>query len=237
MARDRPFDELRPIRVQMGFTEATPGSVLLEMGGTMVICTAAVEPKRPPWITRRDHGWVTAEYAMLPGSSPHRIRRDHYQKGRALEISRLIARSLRSVVNLPAMGECAVRVDCDIIQADGGTRTAAITGGWLAMVEALRWAGEQGMASVEAVVDQVAAVSVGLVEGEVLLDLDYEDDRAADVDMNVVMSGRGLLVEVQGAAEGALFDRADLDRMLDLAQRGISELAAVQRQAADIEFP
>lgn len=219
----------------MGFTDATPGSVLIEMGGTKVLCTAAVEEKRPPWISERGHGWVTAEYAMLPGSSDRRIRRDHYQKGRALEISRLIGRSLRSVVNLKTMGECVIRVDCDVIQADGGTRTAAITGGWLAMTEALRWASEQGRASGTAVFDQVAAVSVGLVEGEVLLDLDYEDDSSADVDMNVVMSGRGLLVEVQGSAEGALFDRADLDQMLDLAQRGISELLAAQRQAVD--FP
>jgi len=219
----------------MGFTDATPGSVLIEMGGTKVLCTAAVEEKRPPWITGRDHGWVTAEYAMLPGSSDRRIRRDHYQKGRALEISRLIGRSLRSVVNMKTMGECAIRVDCDVIQADGGTRTAAITGGWIAMTEALRWAAEQGIASRSAVFDQVAAVSVGLVDGEVLLDLDYADDSSADVDMNVVMSGRGLLVEVQGSAEGALFDRTDLDVMLDLAHQGISELLSAQRQAVD--FP
>lgn len=218
----------------MGFTDATPGSVLIEMGGTKVLCTATVEERRPPWISGRDHGWVTAEYAMLPGSSDRRIRRDHYQKGRALEISRLIGRSLRSVVNLKTMGECAIRVDCDVIQADGGTRTAAITGGWLAMAEAFRWAGEQGFASAAAVVDQVAAVSVGVVRGEVLLDLDYADDSSADVDMNVVMSGRGLLVEVQGSAEGALFDRADLDQMLDLAHQGIAELLAAQRQAVDL---
>ena len=237
MARERPFDELRPVRLQMGFTDATPGSVLIEMGGTMVICTATVEERRPPWITKRGHGWVTAEYAMLPGSSAQRIRRDHYQKGRALEISRLIARALRSVVNLRVMGECAIRVDCDVIQADGGTRTAAITGGWLAMIEALRWAADQGLARAESAIDQVAAISVGLVDGEVLLDLDYEDDRSADVDMNVVMSGRGLLVEVQGSAEGALFDRADLDLMLDVAHQGISELFSAQRRAVDTEFP
>ncbi len=226
---------MRSVRLHMGFTDATPGSVLIEMGGTKVLCTAAVEEKRPPWITGRDHGWVTAEYAMLPGSSDRRIRRDHYQKGRALEISRLIGRSLRSVVNMKTMGECAIRVDCDVIQADGGTRTAAITGGWIAMTEALRWAAEQGIASRSAVFDQVAAVSVGLVDGEVLLDLDYADDSSADVDMNVVMSGRGLLVEVQGSAEGALFDRTDLDVMLDLAHQGISELLSAQRQAVD--FP
>ena len=234
MTRSRPFDELRPVRLQMGFTEATPGSVLIGMGDTMVLCTATVEEKRPPWITGRGHGWVTAEYAMLPGSSGQRIRRDHYQKGRALEISRLIGRSLRSVVNLKNMGEFAIRVDCDVLQADGGTRTAAITGGWLAMVEAFLWAGDQGYADTGAVFDQVAAVSVGLVGGEVLLDLDYHDDSSADVDMNVVMSGRGLLVEVQGSAEGALFDRADLDQMLDLAERGIADLLSVQRQAVTL---
>ena len=204
---------------------------MIEMGSTKVLCTAAVEEKRPPWITGRDHGWVTAEYAMLPGSSDQRVRRDHYQKGRALEISRLIGRSLRSVVNLKTMGECAIRVDCDVIQADGGTRTAAVTGAWLAMTEALMWAASRGIANAEAGFDQVAAVSVGMVGGEVLLDLDYRDDHAADVDLNVVMSGRGLLVEVQGTAEGALFDRADLDRMLDLAENGISELLSAQRQA------
>ncbi|MYB49799.1 MAG: ribonuclease PH [Dehalococcoidia bacterium] len=231
MARTRPPNELRPVRLHMGFTDATPGSVLIEMGSTKVLCTAAVEERRPPWITGRDHGWVTAEYAMLPGSSDQRVRRDHYQKGRALEISRLIGRSLRSVVNLRTMGECAIRVDCDVIQADGGTRTAAVTGAWLAMTEALRWAASQGIANAEAGFDQVAAISVGLVEGEALLDLDYQDDSSADVDFNVVMSGRGLLVEVQGTAEGALFDRADLDSMLDLAEKGISELLSVQRQA------
>ena len=231
MARTRPSDELRPVRLHMGFTDATPGSVLIEMGATKVLCTAAVEERRPPWITGRDHGWVTAEYAMLPGSSDQRVRRDHYQKGRALEISRLIGRSLRSVVNLRTMGECAIRVDCDVIQADGGTRTAAVTGAWLAMTDALRWAASQGIANAEAGFDQVAAISVGMVEGEALLDLDYRDDHAADVDFNVVMSGRGLLVEVQGTAEGALFDRADLDSMLDLAEAGISELLSVQRQA------
>jgi len=231
MARNRPSNELRPVRLHLGFTDATPGSVLIEMGSTKVLCTAAVEERRPPWITGRDHGWVTAEYAMLPGSSDQRVRRDHYRKGRALEISRLIGRSLRSVVNLRTMGECAIRVDCDVIQADGGTRTAAVTGAWLAMTEALRWAASQGIANAEAGFDQVAAISVGMVEGEALLDLDYQDDSSADVDFNVVMSGRGLLVEVQGTAEGALFDRADLDSMLDLAEAGISELLSVQRQA------
>lgn len=230
MARSRPADELRPVRLQMGFTDSAPGSVMIELGGTMVLCTATVDENTPKWMIGKG-GWVTAEYAMLPGSSSPRIRREHYQRGRALEISRLIGRSLRAAVNLKAMGECVIRVDCDVIQADGGTRTAAVTGGWLAMTEALAWAASQGLANAEACFDQVAAVSVGLVEGEVLLDLDYRDDQAADVDLNVVMSGRGLLVEVQGTAEGALFDRADLDRMLDLAQKGISELVSVQKQA------
>ena len=230
MARTRPVDQLRPVRLQMGFTDSAPGSVMIELGGTMVLCTATVDENTPRWMIGKG-GWVTAEYAMLPGSSSTRIRREHYQRGRALEISRLIGRSLRAAVNLKAMGECVIRVDCDVIQADGGTRTAAVTGGWLAMTEALAWAASQGLANAEACFDQVAAISVGLVEGEVLLDLDHRDDQAADVDLNVVMSGRGLLVEVQGTAEGALFDRADLDRMLDLAQKGISELVSVQKQA------
>ena len=233
MARSRPADELRPVRLQMGFTDSAPGSVMIELGGTMVLCTATVDEHTPKWMIGKG-GWVTAEYAMLPGSSSPRIRREHYQRGRALEISRLIGRSLRAAVNLKAMGECVIRVDCDVIQADGGTRTAAVTGGWLAMTEALQWAASQGLANADACFDQVAAVSVGLVEGEVLLDLDYRDDQAADVDLNVVMSGRGLLVEVQGTAEGALFDRADLDRMLDLAQKGISELVSVQKQALSL---
>lgn len=231
MARDRPADELRPLRLHLGFTEMTPGSVLIEMGRTRVLCTAAIEAEVPRWLRDTGKGWVTAEYGMLPGSSTERIGRDQYQKGRALEISRLIGRALRSVVDLKAMGECMVRVDCDVLQADGGTRTAAITGAWVALHGALEDGVQRGVVPRNPIIDNVAAVSAGLVDGELLLDLEYEEDVRAEVDMNVVMSGRGLLVEVQGTAEGAPFDRDDLNRMLDLATKGIEELVDAQRRA------
>lgn len=176
-------------------------------------------------------GWVTAEYAMLPGSSGNRIRRDHISGGRAKEISRLIGRALRAGVDMKAMGEAMVRVDCDVIEADGGTRTAAITGAWVALHQALEHAVESEIIPRNPMIDEVAAVSVGIVEGEYLLDLDYERDASAEVDMNVVMSGRGLLVEIQGTAEGAPFSREDLDRLLDLAESGIAELHDMQRRA------
>jgi ribonuclease PH len=231
LTRERPVDELRPVRLTCGFTEATPGSVLIEMGKTRVLCTASVERDVPRWMRDSGRGWVTAEYGMLPGSSSERIRRDQYQGGRSKEISRLIGRALRSVVDLGRMGEAMVRVDCDVIEADGGTRTAAISGAWVALHDALVAGEEEKLVSADALIDHVAAVSVGLVEGEMLLDLEYESDVAAEVDMNVVMSGRGLLVEVQGTAEGAPFTRDELNQMLDLAQLGIEQLVEVQKQA------
>lgn len=233
MTRDRATDELRPVRMTVGYTDATPGSVLIEMGRTRVLCTAVVEDEVPRWMRNSGKGWVTAEYGMLPGSSGERIKRDSYQRGRAQEISRLIGRALRSVVSLERMGEAMVRVDCDVIQADGGTRTAAVTGAWVALVDACRWAVANGAMSADPILDHVAAVSVGLVDGEILLDLDYEADVAAEVDMNVVMSGSGNLVEVQGTAEGVPFTRGELDRMLDLAAAGIAELVEVQKQAIE----
>lgn len=229
--RERPPDELRPLKMHLGYTDMTPGSVLIEMGRTRVLCTAAVEADVPRWLRDSGKGWVTAEYGMLPGSSSERIGRDQYQKGRALEISRLIGRALRSVVDLKAMGECMVRVDCDVLQADGGTRTAAITGAWVALNDAFEDAVGRGVMARNPMIDQVAAISVGLVDGDLLLDLEYDDDVRAEVDMNVVMSGRGLLVEVQGTAEGAPFSREDLDKMLDLAKSGIDQLVDAQRQA------
>lgn len=235
MPRDRAPDELRPVRLHLGYTDATPGSVLIEMGRTRVLCTASVESEVPRWMRNSGRGWVTAEYGMLPGSSNERIGRDSYAKGRSLEISRLIGRALRSVVDLKAMGEGMVRVDCDVIQADGGTRTAAVTGAWVALWDAFQWGVAGGVFPRNPIIDQVAAVSVGVVGGDVLLDLEYEDDVAADVDMNVVMSGRGLLVEVQGTAEGAPFSRDELDSMLDVAASGIDELVAMQRQATEPE--
>ncbi|HET8740569.1 MAG TPA: ribonuclease PH [Acidimicrobiia bacterium] len=228
---DRPHDQLRPVSVELGFTSATPGSVLISMGRTRVLCTASVEEDVPRWMRDTGRGWVTAEYAMLPGSSSIRVSRDHITGGRAKEISRLIGRALRAAVNLKAMEGLMVRVDCDVIEADGGTRTAAVTGAWIAMHQALADAVERGLLSSNPIVDEVAAVSVGLVGGEMILDLDYEQDVAADVDMNVVMTGRGLLVEVQGTAERSPFSRKDLDGLLDLATVGIEELHDMQRRA------
>lgn len=228
---DRPNDQLRPVTLELGFTESTPGSVLIAMGRTRVLCTASVEDEVPRWMRDSGKGWVTAEYAMLPGSSSERVRRGHVSGGRAKEISRLIGRALRAAVDLRAMGEVMVRVDCDVIEADGGTRTAAVTGAWVALHQALEDAVERELMTRNPVIDEIAAVSVGIVEGEHWLDLDYERDVNAEVDMNVVMSGRGLLVEVQGTAEGAPFSRDDLDRLLDLAGSGIEELHDMQRRA------
>lgn len=229
--RDRAPDELRPLRLHIGYTDATPGSVLIEMGRTRVLCTASVESDIPRWMRDSGKGWITAEYAMLPGSSSERIRRDSYTKGRQQEISRLIGRALRSVVSLDKMSDVMVRVDCDVIQADGGTRTAAVTGAWVALHEAMEWALAENLVVRNPIRDQVAATSVGIVEGEILLDLEYESDAAAQVDLNVVMSGEGGLVEVQGTAEGDPFDRQQLDAMLDLAASGIRELVDAQIRA------
>jgi ribonuclease PH len=228
---DRPHDQLRDVKLEIPFTTSTPGSVLISMGRTRVLCTASMQSEVPRWIRDTGKGWITAEYAMLPGSSGERVRRDHVSGGRAKEISRLIGRSLRAVVDLKAMGEAMVVVDCDVIEADGGTRTAAITGAWIALHYALVDGVEQGQLATSPIIDEVAAVSVGIVEGKPTLDLDYAKDVTAEVDMNVVMSGRGLLVEVQGTAERAPFTRAELDELLDLAASGIAELHDLQRRA------
>lgn len=228
---DRAPDQTRPIRLELGYTDATPGSVLISMGSTRVLCTATIEDEVPRWMRNSDKGWVTAEYGMLPGSSPQRVRRDHVSGGRAKEISRLIGRSLRAAVNLAGMPEVMVRVDCDVIQADGGTRTAAVTGGWIALHQALQAAVEAGMITQNPIIDEVAAISVGIVDGVPRLDLDYELDVNADVDMNVVMSGRGLLIEIQGTAEQSPFSREELDQLLDLAIKGIAELHDLQKEA------
>lgn len=201
------------------------------MGRTRVLCTASVDADAPRWLRDTGKGWVTAEYAMLPGSSRERIRRDHVSGGRAKEISRLIGRALRAVVDLKGLDEMVARVDCDVIEADGGTRTAAITGAWVALHQALEDAVKREVIASNPVIDEVAAVSVGIVNGEKRLDLDYEHDVSAEVDMNVVMSGRGLLVEIQGTAEGAPFTREDLNELLDLAAIGIAELHDMQRRA------
>jgi len=228
---DRPRDQLRPASLELGFTQATPGSVLISMGRTRVLCTASLDEDVPRWMHGSGRGWVTAEYAMLPGSSPERVRRDHISGGRAKEISRLIGRALRAAVDLGALGERMVRVDCDVIEADGGTRTAAITGGWVALHQALEDAVSREVIRSNPITDEVAAVSVGMVKGAAVLDLDYGLDVNADVDMNVVMNGRGLLVEIQGTAEGAPFSREQLDELLDLAAKGMAELFDLQRRA------
>jgi len=230
-SRERPADELRHVRITQGYTDMTPGSVLIEMGRTRVLCTASIEADVPRWMRAGTTGWVTAEYGMLPGSSAERIRRDNYTGGRSKEISRLIGRALRSVVDLSGMPEMMMRVDCDVLQADGGTRTAAITGAWIAMHDAFTDAINTGRLAANPIHDFLAAISVGNVGGDILLDLEYIDDVAADVDMNVVMTGRGLLVEVQGTAEGTPFTREELNAMLDVAAKGIDELMDLQRQA------
>jgi ribonuclease PH len=207
----------------------TPGSVLIAMGRTRVLCTVSFEEKVPPWMRDREEGWVTAEYSMLPGSSPDRIRRSAINGGRTKEIQRLIGRSLRAVVDMKAMGSLTARIDCDVLQADGGTRTAAITGAWVALADAFDTRIAAGKLEGSPLIDHVAAISVGVLDGEVLLDLEYTEDVTADVDANVVMTGAGKLIEVQGTAEGDPFDRAQLDVMLDMAEAGISELVAIQQ--------
>ncbi len=223
-------DEMRPMRITRGFTEMTPGSVLMEMGRTRVLCTASFDDDVPPWMRTKNQGWLTAEYNMLPGSSPERVSRSALSGGRTKEISRLIGRSLRSVVDLGAMGPAVLRLDCDVLQADGGTRTAAITGAWVAVKDAVAVGIASGLLPADPVRDHCAAVSVGMVAGIPTLDLAYEQDAGAEVDLNVVMTGGGRLIEVQGTAEGNSFSRADLDRMLDLAAGGIERLCAVQRE-------
>ena len=226
--RHRAPDELRPVSITRHYTTATPGSVLIQMGGTWVLCTASVSDDVPRWMRNSGKGRVTAESAMLPGSGAERVRRDAWQGGRSKEISRLIGRSLRAVTDMVGMGELAVRLDCDVLQADGGTRTAAVTGAWIALHDAFEHAVERGLVGRLPLLDRVAATSVGIVDGTALLDLEYESDVAAEVDMNVVMTGRGLLVEVQGTAEDQPYTREDLDDLLDLAHRGIDELLEMQ---------
>ncbi len=231
MRQDRAAGELRPVRIVRDYTEMTPGSVLIEMGRTRVLCTASFDPEVPRWLRDDGVGWVTAEYSMLPGSSPERVPRTAISGGRVKEIQRLIGRALRAVVDRPAMGEGTVRVDCDVLQADGGTRTAAITGAWVALHDAFTRVVGQGMLAANPITDHCAAVSVGLVGEDLLLDLDYDEDVGADVDFNVVMTGRGGLVEVQGTAEGRPFSREQLSALLDLAARGVAGLVAEQRRA------
>lgn len=229
----RRADQLRPLTFTRDFTETAPGSVLVSFGRTMVLCTASVDDDVPRWMRGNGKGWVTAEYSMLPGSSTDRIRRevkDGRPSGRTQEIQRLIGRSLRAVCDMVLLGERQVVVDCDVLQADGGTRTASICGGYLALHDALARLVLAGVLPAHPLREPCAAISVGIVHGDALLDLAYREDAAAEVDMNVVMTGSGQLVEVQGTAEGATFSRAQLDTMVDLAQAGIETIVARQRE-------
>jgi ribonuclease PH len=230
----RGADQLRSVRLTRGFTRHAEGSVLAEFGDTRVLCTASVEERVPAFLKGQGRGWLTAEYGMLPRSTGTRTEREATrgrQNGRTHEIQRLIGRSLRSVVDLAALGERTILVDCDVIQADGGTRTAAITGAFVAAADALRWLRDHELIKTDPVRDFVAAVSVGVVGGEVLLDLDYAEDSGCETDMNVVMTGTGGIVEIQGTAEGAPFSAAELEAMLALARRGIERLILAQREA------
>jgi len=228
----RKLAQLRPIKITPSYIKTADGSVLIEMGDTKVICTAKLEDRVPPFLRNSGKGWITAEYGMLPGSSSIRIGRESSRGkvgGRTHEIQRLIGRSLRAIADLRTLGEKTIWIDCDVIQADGGTRTASITGAYVALAEAVRsWLG-RGMISIDPVKDAVAAVSIGIVEGKILLDLCYEEDSKADVDMNLVMSGAGKFIEVQGTAEAAPFTRRQMERMAEIAQTGIKELLKTQK--------
>jgi ribonuclease PH len=230
----RAADALRPVTITRHFTRHAEGSVLIEFGGTKVLCTASVEEKVPPFRRGSGEGWVTAEYGMLPRATHTRSDREAAkgkQSGRTQEIQRLIGRSLRCVFDLKLLGERTISLDCDVIQADGGTRTAAITGAYVAAVDAVNWLLAQGKITKSPIKDGVAAISVGIVEGVPLLDLEYIEDSACDTDMNVVMTASGGIVEVQGTAEGAAFTRAELNGLMDLAEKGINELLAAQKAA------
>lgn len=232
----RQVDQLRPIKITPGFIGNAEGSALVECGNTRIICTASVEDKVPVFLRGSGKGWITAEYGMLPRSTGTRMIRESSRgklSGRTQEIQRLIGRALRAVVDLESLGERTIWIDCDVIQADGGTRTASITGAFISLAYALSSLIIAGKLDKPVLLDTVAAVSVGIVEGVPLLDLCYVEDSSADVDMNVIMTGDLKLVEIQGTAEGNSFDRQELDRLLDLAEKGIGEIVAVQSRLVD----
>ena len=227
-------DELRPVRMHRGYTMHAEGSVLIECGATRVLCTASVAERVPPFLKGRGQGWVTAEYGMLPRSTNTRSEREAArgrQSGRTQEIQRLIGRALRAVIDLAQLGERTIHVDCDVLQADGGTRTASITGAFVALHDALAWLRARGTIATLPIRDFVAAVSVGVYRGVAVLDLDYAEDSSCDTDMNVVMTGGGRYVELQGTAEGEPFARSELEALLTLGERGVGELVQLQRQA------
>jgi ribonuclease PH len=234
----RTPEDLRPLAFTRDYTEFAAGSVLVEMGRTRVLCTASVDAKVPPWMRGRGKGWVTAEYSMLPGSSPERVDREAAkgkQSGRTQEIQRLIGRSLRAVCDMQALGEMQIVLDCDVLQADGGTRTASICGAYVALHDACSRLVQQGLVKTHPLTEACAAVSVGIIDAVAMLDLEYTEDVRAEVDMNVVMTSSGRFIEVQGTAEGMAFTRSELDDLLGLAEHGIAEI--LERQAALLETP
>ncbi len=232
---DRSTSEQRPVKITPGYVPDAEGSALIETGNTVLICAATVETRVPPWMRGKGTGWVTAEYSMLPRSTRERVRRERSKVGgRTQEIQRLIGRALRSVTDLSALGEISILLDCDVLRADGGTRTASITGAYVALHQALSGLLEAGTIESIPLRDSIAAISVGMVDGAAVLDLDYNEDSAADVDMNVVMTGSGEFVELQGTGEEATFTRGQLDEMLGLAESGIVNLLAVQKTALGI---
>ncbi|MBT4079503.1 MAG: ribonuclease PH [Gammaproteobacteria bacterium] len=230
----RAPDQMREIKITRNYTKHAEGSVLVEFGDTKVICTASVESRLPPWLKGKGKGWVTAEYGMLPRSTGSRMGREAArgkQGGRTMEIQRLIGRSLRAAVDMKVLGEQQITVDCDVIQADGGTRTASITGGFVALSDAINHLLETGAVKKNPIVNSIASVSVGVYKGTPVLDLDYDEDSSAETDMNVVMDGNGQFIEVQGTAEEAPFSMEEMQQMLALAQQGITNLIEHQREA------
>ena len=229
----RAADELRQVSFERGVARYAEGSCLVKFGATHVLCTASLEDKPPPWLRGQGRGWVTAEYAMLPRATHTRTRRDSAGKvsGRSQEIQRLVGRALRSVVDLPKLGERQITIDCDVIQADGGTRTASITGAWVALHDCLKWMRGKSIIKDDPLKDHVAAISCGVFRGQPVLDLDYEEDSSAQTDANFVITGKGGLVEVQGTAEGAPFSEDELMTMLKLAKLGVARLVDMQKDA------
>ena len=230
----RAPDELRAVTFDRNVTRYAEGSCLVKFGNTHVLCTASLEDKPPQWLRGQGRGWVTAEYAMLPRATHTRTRRESSSgkpSGRTQEIQRLVGRSLRAVVDLQQLGERQIVIDCDVLQADGGTRTASITGGWVALYDCLRWMRQRSIIKEIPIKDHVAAISCGVSKGVAVLDLDYDEDSVAETDANFVMTGAGGLVEVQATAEGAIFTQEQLDAMLGLARKGISDLVALQKAA------
>lgn len=227
----RKPDQLRKVTVQKNYLKHAEGSCLIAFGDTKVVCSASVEEGVPPFLKGKGQGWVTAEYGMLPRSCTQRINREKGGgSGRTQEIQRLVGRSLRAVVDMKKLGERTIKIDCDVIQGDGGTRTASITGGYIALAMAIKKIKKQKLITVSPLVEQVAAISVGMRDGQALLDLDYTEDSSAEVDMNIVMVGAGKFVEIQGTAEGKAFAKKDMDAMVKLAEKGIRELFALQKK-------